>query len=363
VTRLDNRAGEGSPTGGDGAISFAADVKSELAGLTPARQCCQLSELLGIFYAAKGRVIRAGDGYAAYFPLLRNTAARKVVRLSRLLGGIEAKYQAARSAKQMTFFVELPLPRGLEQHFGLSAAKSCPESSCDRKAMLRGLFIGCGSVNAPSARYHLEMVLPSLGWATVLAKLLTERAVRAGVTERAGHQVLYVKDGDGIVRMLSLMGASRAVMVFENVRVVREVSGQVNRRLNFETANIDKTISSAMRQMAAIEELERGGRFAGLSAALREVAHARRSHPELNLAELAAGMHLSKSAVNHRLRRLVEIAEGVGEAVDEGPAPAGQKATNGLKGEAGQGPPTAPLLTGEGEQPARAVAALGGRVA
>ncbi|TMC12634.1 MAG: DNA-binding protein WhiA [Chloroflexi bacterium] len=241
--------------------------------------------------------------------MLRNTAARKVVRLARLLGGIEAKYQAAKSAKQMTFFIELPLPRALEQHFAQGATGACPESACDRKAMLRGLFMGCGSVNAPNARYHLEMVLPTPGWAAKLAELLKEQGVRAGVTERAGHQLLYVKDGDGIVRMLSLMGASRAVMEFENVRVVREVSGQVNRRLNFETANIDKTIGSAMRQVAAIEQLERCGRLAEMSPALREVAQARRAHPELNLAELALRMRLSKSAVNHRLRRLVEIAE------------------------------------------------------
>jgi DNA-binding protein WhiA len=101
-------------------------------------------------------------------------------------------------------------------------------------------------------------------------------------------------------------------MEFENVRVVREVSGQVNRRLNFETANIDKTIGSAMRQVAAIEQLERCGRLEELSPALREVAQARRANPELNLAELAARMRLSKSAVNHRLRRLVEIADGAG---------------------------------------------------
>ena len=232
-----------------------------------------------------------------------------MVRLARLLGGIEAKYQAAKSAKQMTFFIELPLPRALEQHFAQPAARACPESACDRKAMLRGLFMGCGSVNAPSARYHLELVLPTPGWASRLADLLQEQGVRAGVTERAGHQLLYVKDGDGIVRTLSLMGASRAVMEFENVRVVREVSGQVNRRLNFETANIDKTIGSAMRQVAAIEQLERCGRLVELSPALREVAQARRAHPELNLAELAVRIRLSKSAVNHRLRRLVEIAE------------------------------------------------------
>jgi DNA-binding protein WhiA len=223
---------------------------------------------------------------------------------------MEAKYQAAKSAKQMAFFIELPLPRGLEAHFVKPAAKACPMSPCDRKAMLRGLFMGCGSVNAPSARYHLEFVLPTTGWATRLAALLQEQSIRAGVTERAGHQVLYVKDGDGIVRVLSLMGASRAVMEFENVRVVREVSGQVNRRLNFETANIDKTIGSALRQVAAIEQLGEFGRLDELSPALREVAQARRDNPEMNLAELAARMRLSKSAVNHRLRRLVEIAEG-----------------------------------------------------
>ncbi len=250
------------------------------------------------------------------------------MRLARQLGGIEAKYQAAKSAKQMTFFIELPLPRGLEQQFTQPAARACTESPCDRKAMLRGLFMGCGSVNAPSARYHLEFVLSTPGWTAKLGRLLQDHGVRAGVTERAGHQVLYVKDGDGIVRTLSLMGASRAVMEFENVRVVREVSGQVNRRLNFETANIDKTIGSAMRQVAAIDQLDRSGRLAELSPALREVAQARRASPDLNLAELATSMRLSKSAVNHRLRRLVDIAEGVvGEGDEEdGPVDSGRPA-------------------------------------
>src|SRR5207302_1556406 len=117
---------------------------------------------------SKGRLIRSGDVQSAYFPLLRNTAARKVVRLSRLLGGMEAKYQAAKSAKQMAFFIELPLPRGLEQHFLHSTARACPQAPCDRKAMLRGLFMGCGSVNAPSARYHLEFVLPTASWSAKL---------------------------------------------------------------------------------------------------------------------------------------------------------------------------------------------------
>ncbi len=232
---------------------------------------------------------------------------------------MEAKYQAVRSAKQMAFFIELPLPRGLEQSFSQPAARAFPAQACDRKALLRGIFMGCGSVNAPSARYHMEFVVPTLGWATALLRLFHDVGIRAGMMERAGHHVVYLKEGDSIVRCLSLMGASRAVMEFENVRVVREVAGEVNRRLNFETANIDKTIGSALRQVAAIEQLEGSGQLKALSPALQEMARARRSNPELNLTELASRMRLSKSAINHRLRRLVEIAEGgpVGEDVPD----------------------------------------------
>src|SRR5438034_9759232 len=108
--------------------------------------------------------------------------------------------------------------------------------------------------------------------------------------------------------MLSTMGASRAVMEFENVRVVREVSGEVNRRLNCETANIGKTIGSGLRQAAAIGLLEQEGRLERLPPALREMARWRVQNPELNLGELAGRMNLSKSAVNHRLRRLQQLA-------------------------------------------------------
>jgi DNA-binding protein WhiA len=131
--------------------------------------------------------------------------------------------------------------------------------------------------------------------------------------ERGGQHVVYLKEGDAIVRLLSLMGASRAVMEFENVRVVREVSGEVNRRLNFETANIGKTIGSGLRQAKAIERLEATGRLEHLPPALREMAHWRSANPELNLGELAALMKLSKSAVNHRLRRLQEMADSKGD--------------------------------------------------
>src|SRR6202035_87529 len=164
---------------------------------------------------------------------------------------------------------------GVAPAFTQSAMQAVPDAACDRKAMLRGLFLGCGSVNAPSSRYHLEFVAPTSSWAAAIAEGGGSVNAKVGIMERGGQHVAYLKEGDGIVRLLSLMGASRAVMEFENVRVVREVSGQVNRRLNFETANIDKTIGSALRQVAAIDQLDRAGRLEDLSPALREVAQAR----------------------------------------------------------------------------------------
>ena len=307
------RGGEDRLIPGGDPISFSADVKNELAGLLPARPCCQLSELLGIYFGSRGRLLRRGtEGQAAYFSLLRNAVARKVVRLGRTVGHMEAKYQAVKTKKRMAFFIELSLPAGLQPAFTQSAAHAMPDAACDRKAMMRGLFMGCGSVNAPSSRYHLEFVAPTESWATVISTLSGEAGVTAGVMERGGQHVVYVKEGDGIVRLLSLMGASRAVMEFENVRVVRSVSGQVNRRLNFETANIGKAIGSGLRQAAAIERLESAGRLESLPAALREMARWRAAYPELNLAELADRMKLSKSAVNHRLRRLQQMSGTAG---------------------------------------------------
>jgi DNA-binding protein WhiA len=289
-------------------ISFSAEVKNEMAGLVPARPCCQLSELLGIYYGSRGRLLGSQRGRSAYFSLLRNAVARKVVRLGRAVGRMEAKYQAVKTRKRMSFFIELSLPNELVPAFSQAPVRAMPEAACDRKAMLRGLFLGCGSVNAPNTRYHLEFVAPTASWASAIVRLIESSGVKAGTTDRAGQRVVYVKDGDGIVRLLSMMGASRAVMDFENVRVVRSVSGEVNRRLNFETANIGKTIGSGLRQAAAIESLESRGILGLLPPALQEMARWRRQNPDLNLAELAGRMNLSKSAVNHRLRRLQRAA-------------------------------------------------------
>jgi DNA-binding protein WhiA len=240
---------------------------------------------------------------------------------------MEAKYQAVKTRKRMSFFIELTLPPELVPAFTQPPTHAVPDAACDRKAMLRGLFLGCGSVNAPNSRYHLEFVAPTPSWATAISRLADGVEVKVGVMERSGQRVVYLKEGDAIVRLLSVMGASRAVMEFENVRVIREVSGEVNRRLNFETANIGKAIGSGLRQAAAIEILEASGRLDHLPPALREMARWRAANPELNLGELAGRMRLSKSAVNHRLRRLQQLADSNGDGSSRRIAAASPKAS------------------------------------
>src|SRR5438067_8788561 len=202
---------------GGSAISFAAEVKNEMAGLLGARPCCQLSELLGIYYGSRGRLLGSPRARSAYFSLLRNAVARKVVRLGRAVARMEAKYQAVKTRKRMSFFIELTPPPELVPAFTQPPVHALPEAACDRKAMLRGLFLGCGSVNAPNTRYHLEFVPPTRSWGRSIASMLESSGVKAGITERGGQAVAYVKDGDGIVRVLSTMGANRAGVEVGNV--------------------------------------------------------------------------------------------------------------------------------------------------
>jgi DNA-binding protein WhiA len=227
------------------------------------------------------------------------------MKLGRRLGA-EARATPVPGATERTLAVELPLFPRLARW--LHPEPRLPAAMGDRRALLRGFFLGCGSVNAPSARYHLELVPSTATWAEALRQVLADHEIHAGVTERARQPLLYVKDGDGVSATLSLLGASRAVMAFESARVVREMSAQINRQLNFETANLDKVAEGASRQVAAIRRLQRSGRLAQLTPALRQMAELRVAEPELSLEELALRLGLSKSGANHRLRRLTSEA-------------------------------------------------------
>ncbi|MBO0707494.1 MAG: DNA-binding protein WhiA [Candidatus Dormibacteraeota bacterium] len=288
-------------------MSFATEVKGELAGIVPARDSACLQELRGLAVGSHAVVTgpKAGGSSRLRLAPLRNQIARTAVKLARRLGA-EAKATPVPGATERTLAVEMPLLPRLARW--LRPDPRLPATPGDRRALLRGFFLACGSVNAPSARYHLELVPPTPAWAEALRQVLADHDIHAGVSERAHQPLLYIKEGDGVAGTLSLLGASRAVMAFESARVVREVSAQINRQLNFETANLEKVAEGASRQVAAIRRLERSGRLAQLTPALRQMAATRLAEPELSLEELALRLELSKSGANHRLRRLMREA-------------------------------------------------------
>ncbi len=273
--------------------SFTDEVKAELANVQPARPCCQEAELTAMVEALVG----ASDGAPLTLRIPRNAVARKVVHLAKVAGGRVETVRKGATEKRPSYRLRLTLPSG----------RGSADACCAR-AILRGTFLARGVLGNPADAYHLEMAVPAGGTA-----LVSSGAARAGIalkaTRRRGRTVYYLKGADPISRMLGLMGANRAVMRFENDRILRDMRSQANRRANGETANMDKRLRAALQQREAIRRLKaRDNRLQSLPPALREVAELRLAHPRAGLRELAQVAQVSKSAVANRLRRLVGLA-------------------------------------------------------
>jgi DNA-binding transcriptional regulator WhiA len=270
--------------------SFTDEVKAELANVQPAKPCCQEAELTAMVEALVG----ASDSEPLTLRIPRNAVARKVVHLAKVAGGRVETVRKGATEKRPSYRLRLTLPAGRGSAGG-----------CCARAILRGAFLARGVLGNPADAYHLEMALPA-GATT----LLSSGAARAGIalkrTSRRGRTVYYLKGAEPISRLLGLMGANRAVMRFENDRILRDMRSQANRRANSETANMDKRLRAALQQREAIRRLKaRDNRLQSLPPALREVAELRLAHPRAGLRQLAELAQVSKSAVANRLRRLV----------------------------------------------------------
>ncbi|HEY6609175.1 MAG TPA: DNA-binding protein WhiA [Candidatus Limnocylindria bacterium] len=180
--------------------------------------------------------------------------------------------------------------------------------ACDRRSFLRGVLLGSGSISFTASGPHVEIVLGTDVAASELQDALATLDVRALRSERRGRFVVYLKGHEEIAALLRLVGANRGLLELETHRVGRDVQARLNRLVNAEEANLARTVAAADRQLSAIGRLERTGRLAKLSLALRETAAMRKRMPEADLDTLAAAAGISRSAVNHRLRRLVELA-------------------------------------------------------
>lgn len=178
------------------------------------------------------------------------------------------------------------------------------------KALTRGIFLGSGSVNNPENKYHLEIILSNKRNAQIIKNLLSKMQIHLKELERKNGYSLYIKEGEEISRFLAFIGANSSVIKFEEIRVIREIKNNVNRKVNCETANLNKTINAAVRQIEAIKKLKETGKFKNLSDNLKEMANLRLENPDSSLVELGQMLKdpIGKSGVNHRLNQLIELA-------------------------------------------------------
>ena len=181
------------------------------------------------------------------------------------------------------------------------------------RAYLREMFLCTGFMNDPKTRYHLEFRCFSQPQADQLREVLGEQGIHAGLTIRKKYFVVYLKDSEDIARLLQLMGASVSLMAMENARIYKEVRNNVNRRVNCETANIGKTVESAVRQLEDIRILRESGILRDLPAQLRQAADLREEHPGASLSELGelADPPVGRSGMNHRMRKLASLAQKI----------------------------------------------------
>ncbi|HEY4768579.1 MAG TPA: DNA-binding protein WhiA [Candidatus Limnocylindria bacterium] len=272
----------------------ATELKSELARIRPARPCCRRAELAGLLY---------GHGDRNGVRTLDHATARTAVQLASALGiGATAPRPATAGSGSRRHHLEVTLDR-------LAADDPAAlQSTCDRRAFVRGALLGSASISLGASGPHVEFVLRDRQRARRLHGLLAENDVAGGLMERRGRHVVYLKGQEQIAALLRLTGANRALLDFETGRVGREVRSRVNRLLNAEQANLGRTVRAADRQLQAIAHLDSTGELDRLSPGLREAAAERRAHPDADLDGLASSLGISRSAVNHRLRRLVELA-------------------------------------------------------
>ncbi|MHB8780248.1 MAG: DNA-binding protein WhiA [Candidatus Geothermincolia bacterium] len=303
-------------------MSFTVDCKNELARITPRRKCCRIAELSALL-RLEGRLHLEGREKLSIHAESENAAvARKIFTLAKELFGASLTLEVEkvpRPRKHKGYYLYLSEEGGavqvlnelgiLDHHmrFTYKVPKRLVKTDCCAAAYLRGAFLGGGFVADPARDRHLEITVTATELAQDLAALAARFDIPAQVTERKRMQVFYLKSTSAITSLLAVMGAYHAVMAMENKTIVKELRNKVNRVVNCDTANLNKTVSAASRQVETIKKLDEAGELDRLPRALKDVARARLDNPDLTVTELGALMEppLSKSATYHRLRRLM----------------------------------------------------------
>lgn len=312
-------------------MTFTAEAKKECVRLPLQQECCIFSELAA-FIRLNGVLELGGLGKLGISMSTENPAtARRVYRLLKTSTDLPTKVYVRRKVrlrKNYTYMVSIrpsPATHDLLINLGMMddnyaiipgiASKFMAEQCC-RRSYLRGCFLASGAVSEPQrGRYHCEILTHDDIHKEDLIKLSKMEEIEWHEIVRKTSTVLYLKDSQQITNFLTIVGAISAALGYENARVYRDVRNRVNRLVNSETANMNKTLHAAWRQTSKIRQIKDTVGLHNLPKGLQEIAELRLNNPECSLVELAAMLSrpLSKSAVNYRLRKIEEFADEIGD--------------------------------------------------
>ncbi len=303
-------------------MSFTANVKSELCSRPMQGDCCRLAELSALLHIG-GLVVLEGGGRVGVALRTESAAvARRAFVLMKHLFGIAPGVQASSGRKKGSHAFRLTVAasqngeavlRGLSllREGAFAFQKGVPAAlvrrTCCRASYLRGAFLGGGTVAPPQARGHLELITSSEPYARSLAAVVRKSGFVPGLGRRGEASLVYLKEGEQIAGVLSYIGAYDAALQLQSARVLKEVRNHVNRQLNCDTANLQKTADAAGQQLAALRAMDEADALASLPAPLRQLARARLDNPDASLAELGEMLTppLGKSGVYHRMAKLM----------------------------------------------------------
>ena len=311
-------------------MSFSGKVREELAGNISSARHCRIAELAAFIGMCGTIAVNSFDQYSIKIHSENFLVARKVFTLIEKTFNIKVDVSIRRNIKRQNATYSVVVRQHEDAVRILQAVKMIGgnadyisdirpfsplvlQQTCCRRAFLRGAFQASGSMSDPSKSYHFEIVCDSQAAAGQIQEIMDGFGLDAKIVQRKKAYVVYLKEGSRIVDVLNVMEAHVALMELENVRILKEMRNTVNRKVNCETANINKTVSAAVKQVEDITYLRDTVGFEHLPDNLAEAALARLEHPDATLKELGETLDppVGKSGINHRLRRLGEIAEKV----------------------------------------------------
>lgn len=295
-------------------MSFSSDVKAELARQCSKSRHCQLAELAGML-ELEGVIEKEHLTLELKLASDNELLTQKFQMLIRQAFGFEVK-QGLNERQSREILQALHWNQVMQEEIPLEKQRTdglLVQRICCKRAFIRGAFMAAGSISDPNKSYHFEIVCHTMEQAMQLQQLMGSFDADAKIVERKERFVLYLKEGSQIVDMLNVMEAYVALMQLENVRILKEMRNSVNRKVNCETANINKTVNAAVKQLEDIRKIQSVIGFDDLPGPLAEMAQVRLEHPEATLKELGTFLDppVGKSGVNHRLRKLAEMAENL----------------------------------------------------